>query len=434
MFLKRFQLGLIHVAVAMTLVPINSTLNRVMIKELSISATLVAILASLPYLFAPIQVAIGSYSDRHPIFGFRRTPYILAGLILCVLGVIVSPQVAFLMADNFSSGLLAGILAFGAWGMGYNLSAVSYLSLASELSGEKERGKTVATMWFMMIVSIILTAIGLSRMVDPYTPEALIRAFGVVAASALTLGLLGLIKLEPHSSISSSTAQSEAYTFKQMTSAITANPVARVFFIYLLLLLAAILGQDVLLEPFGAEAFDMTVTQTTRITSIWGTFVLIAILIAGFLEGRVSKRRVAQFGNTGALLGFIVIVLSGVLINRNIFYVGVTLLGLGTGLSTVANLSLMFDLTVPEHVGLYIGAWGFSNALSRLTGSILGGVVRDVVTQSTGQALSGYLVVFSIEAFMLLVATYMLYRIDINAFTRRAHEPTFADKVALAAE
>ena len=434
MFLKRFQLGLIHVAVAMTLVPINSTLNRVMIKELSISATLVAILASLPYLFAPIQVAIGSYSDRHPIFGFRRTPYIFAGLILCVLGVIVSPQVAFLMADNFSLGLLAGILAFGAWGMGYNLSAVSYLSLASELSGEKERGKTVATMWFMMIVSIILTAIGLSRMVDPYTPEALIRAFGVVAASALTLGLLGLIKLEPHSSISSSTAQSEAYTFKQMTSAITANPVARVFFIYLLLLLAAILGQDVLLEPFGAEAFDMTVTQTTRITSIWGTFVLIAILLAGFLEGRVSKRRVAQFGNTGALLGFIVIVLSGVLINRNIFYVGVTLLGLGTGLSTVANLSLMFDLTVPEHVGLYIGAWGFSNALSRLTGSILGGVVRDVVTQSTGQALSGYLVVFSIEALMLLVATYMLYRIDINAFTRRAHEPTFADKVALAAE
>ncbi|MCI0608055.1 MAG: BCD family MFS transporter [Anaerolineae bacterium] len=433
MRLKRFQLGLIHVAVAMTLVPINSTLNRVMIKELSISATLVAILASLPYLFAPIQVAIGSYSDRHPIFGFRRTPYILAGLLLCVLGVVVSPQVAFLISDNFSLGLLVGILAFGAWGMGYNLSAVSYLSLASELSGENGRGKTIATMWFMMIVSIIVTAIGLSRMVDPYTPEALIRAFGVVAASALTLGLLGLIKLEPHSSVSSSAA-SEAYTVKQMTSAITANPVARVFFIYLLLLLAAILGQDVLLEPFGAEAFGMTVTQTTRITSIWGTFVLIAILIAGFLEGRVSKRRIAQFGNTGALLGFIVIVISGIMINTNVFYTGVTLLGLGTGLSTVANLSLMFDLTVPEHVGLYIGAWGFSNALSRLTGSVLGGVLRDVVTQVTGIALSGYLVVFSIEALMLFVATYMLYRIDINAFKRKAHKPAFVDKVALAAE
>jgi BCD family chlorophyll transporter-like MFS transporter len=433
MFIKRFQLGLIHVAVAMTLVPINSTLNRVMIKELALSATLVAILASLPYLFSPIQVAIGSYSDRHPIFGFRRTPYILVGLILCVLGVIVSPQVAFLMHSNFPLGLLAGVLAFGAWGMGYNLSAVSYLSLASELSGENGRGKTIATMWFMMIVSIILTAIGLSRMVDPYTPEALIRAFGVVAAVALILGLLGLIRLEPRSGTSSSRA-SESYTVKQMTSAITANPVARTFFIYLLLLLAAILGQDVLLEPFGAEAFGMTVTQTTRITSIWGTFVLIAIIFAGLLEGRVSKRLVAQFGNVGALLGFIVIVISGILINKHVFYTGVTLLGIGTGLSTVANLSLMFDLTIPGMVGLYMGAWGLSNALSRLTGSILGGVVRDVVTQTTGLALSGYLVVFGIEALMLLIAVLMLGRIDVDAFKKQIEEPAYVEKVALAAE
>ena len=77
MLLKRFQLGLIHVAVAMTLVPINSALNRVMIFDLGISKTLVSILAILPYLISPIQVAIGSFSDRHPILGFRRTPYIL---------------------------------------------------------------------------------------------------------------------------------------------------------------------------------------------------------------------------------------------------------------------------------------------------------------------------------------------------------------------
>ena len=434
MFLKRFQLGLIHVAVAMTLVPINSTLNRVMIKELAISATIVAILASLPYLFSPIQVAIGSYSDRHPILGYRRTPYILTGLLLCVLGVIVSPQVAFLMAENFALGLLVGILAFGAWGMGYNLSAVSYLSLASELSGEDERGRTTATMWFMMISLVIITAIGVSKMVDPYTPEALIRAFGVVAAIALLLGLLGLLKLEPRSSRLGGRVASETYTVKEMTTVITANPVARIFFIYLLLLLAAILGQDVLLEPFGAEAFGMTVTQTTRITAIWGIFVLLAIAVAGSLEGRLSKRLVAQLGNTGALLGFVVIVLSGIFLNKSVFYTGVTLLGIGTGLSTVANLSLMFDLTMPGMVGLYIGAWGLSNALSRLTGTILAGVVRDVVTQVTGQALTGYLVVFSIEALMLLVATVMLYRINIDAFRKRVQEPSFAEKVAIAAE
>jgi BCD family chlorophyll transporter-like MFS transporter len=433
MFLKRFQLGLIHVAVAMTLVPINSTLNRVMIKELAISATLVAILASLPYLFAPIQVAIGSYSDRHPILGLRRTPYILAGLILCVVGLLVSPYVAFLIADNLSLGIFAGIFAFGAWGMGYNLSAVSYLSLASEISGEKGRGKTIATMWFMMIVAIIATAIGLSRMVDPYTPEALIRAFGYIAASALILGLIGLIGLEPRSSISSPSTP-ESYTVKQMTSAITQNPVARTFFIYLLLLLAAILGQDVLLEPFGAEAFGMTVTQTTRITSIWGTFVLVAIISAGLLEGRMAKKAIAQLGNLGALAGFIVIVVSGLTHSTSIFYTGITLLGLGTGLSTVANLSLMFDLTAPGMVGLYIGAWGFSNALSRLVGNLLAGILRDVVNQLTGAALSGYLVVFAIEALMLLAASVMLTRINVKEFQKNIEEPSFVEKVALAAE
>jgi BCD family chlorophyll transporter-like MFS transporter len=422
---KRLQLGLLHVAVAMTLVPINSTLNRVMIHELAISATLVAALASLPYLFSPLQVAIGSYSDRHPIFGLRRTPYILLGLLLCVIGVVVSPQVAFLISENFGLGVLVGVLAFGAWGMGFNLSSVSYLALASELSDEKSRGKTIATMWFMMIV-------GISRLADPYTPEALTRAFGAVGASALTLGLLGLFKLEPRSRGLSSA--SDNYSFKQMADAILGNPIARVFFVYLLLLLAAILGQDVLLEPFAAEAFGLTVQQTTRITSMWGTFVLVAILIAGVLEGRVAKKIVAQIGNLGALAGFIVIVVSGFLLNKSIFYTGVTLLGFGTGLSTVANLSLMFDLTAPGMVGLYIGAWGFSNALSRLVGTLLAGVTRDVVTQVSGQVLSGYLVVFAIEAGMLLVAALMLSRIDVRAFHKQIDEPSFAEKIALAAD
>ena len=131
MTIKRIQLGLIHVAVAITLVPINSTLNRIMIKELALSATLVAVLASLPYVFSPIQVAIGSFSDRYPIFGWRRTPYIFIGLLLCVVGVIVAPQIAFLLAENFWLGILVGVLAFGAWGMGYNLASVSYFSLAT---------------------------------------------------------------------------------------------------------------------------------------------------------------------------------------------------------------------------------------------------------------------------------------------------------------
>jgi len=429
MLLKRIQLGLIHVAVAMTLVPINSTLNRVMIKELAISATMVAVLASLPYLFAPMQVAIGAYSDRHPIIGLRRTPYIILGLILCVFGVVISPMVAYYLASGSPWGFGIAALAFGAWGIGYNLSSVSYLSLADDISKENERGKTIAVMWFMMIIGIIFTAIAISRMVDPYTPAALERAFLVIGAAALILGFLGLIRLEPR--MSEITGSHTSYTVKEMTSAIWSNRTAKLFFIYLWLLLAAILGQDILLEPFGAQAFGMSVQSTTRITSLWGTFVLAAILIAGALEGRVTRRFLAQTGNTGAFLGFIVIIASGVMGNLSVFYTGVALLGTGTGLSTVANLSLMFDLTVPEKVGLFIGAWGLSNALSRLTGSILGGVVRDVVTRVSGDPLAGYMVVFGIEAALLLTAILMLSGIDVVSFRKQAEAPSVFERAAM---
>ena len=438
MLVKRLQLALIHTAVAITLVPINSTLNRVMIFDLGISKTIFTLLAIFPYLLSPIQVAIGSFSDRHPVFGFRRTPYIFVGLIFCVIGVAISPQIAILISENFSVGIILGVIAFGLWGMGYNLSAVSYLSLASELSGEKERGKTIATMFTIMVIGLIATGIGLSRMVPTYEPATLSRAFIIVAGSALILGLVGLIKLEPRSTPLSSPdkekPKADTYTVKQMYSAIVENRVAVIFFIYLLLLLAAILGQDVLLEPFGAQAFGMTLEQTSRIVSITSSFTLLAFIVAGFLDGRVKKKYVAQTGNLGALIGFLVIVISGLTANKHIFYIGITLLGLGTGLSTIANLSLMFDLTVPEKVGLYIGAWGFSNGLSRLIGLLMAGVIADIATQISGDALTGYLIVFGLEAFMLFIAAIMLYRIDVNAFQEKANEPSFTEKIALVSD
>ncbi len=432
MLVKRIQLGLIHVAVAMTLVPINSTLNRVMIKELVISATLVAILASLPYLFSPIQVIIGSFSDRHPLFGLRRTPYILLGLLLTAAGVIFSPQVAFLIETDFWRGVAAGVLVFGAWGMGFNFATVSYLSLASELSGEKGRARTVAVMWFMMITSIILTSIALSRLVDPFTREALIRSFWIVGLVALFLGLLGLLGLEKRSTKSAPAA--DTYSWGVMFQAILQNRQATLFFWYLTILLAAILGQDILLEPFAGETFGMTVRQTTRITSIWGVCVLLALLAAGALENRVSKRTVAGMGGGGALLGFLLIVASGLTASLVVFYSGVVFLGIGTGLATVSNLSLMLDMTVASNVGLFIGAWGMSNAISRLLGTVLGGVVRDVVTRISQDPVMGYVVVFGIEAAMLLVSLVMLRRIDVDEFQREAEQPSLVERAAAASE
>ncbi len=428
MFIKRIQISFIHVAVAMTLVPINSTLNRVMIKELALSATLVAILAVLPYLFAPIQVAIGSYSDRHPILGYRRSPYILLGLLLNVAGLAIAPFVVFVMPENFWLGLLLSMLVFGAWGMGYNFAAVSYLSLASEISGEKGRSKTIAIMFFLMIIGIILTSTGLSRLLETYSPEILQRSFLIVAAIALVLGLIGLIKLEPRKTQPSIAVHKEDRTpWTQIIHEVIDSSQARRFFLYLTVLLAAILGQDILLEPFGAEAFNLPVNVTTRITAIWGTAFLVSLIIASFMDRWMTRKRVAQISAYIALTGFLLIALSGFITNLSVFYMGVVVLGFGTGSSTTSNLSLMLDMTT-EKVGLFMGAWGVSNALSRLIGTLISGFVRDISSQILHNPVYGYIVVFVIEAGFLGFSLYLLKNISVNRFKDQVQNISLVEK------
>ncbi len=434
MFFKRVQLALLHTAVAMTLVPLTGTLNRVMIFDFGLSKTIFTLLAIFPYIFSPIQVAIGSFADRHPILGYRRTPHILLGLILCAAGLGISSFMVSVIQQNFTLGILIGLLAFFLWGMGYHFSAVSYFSLASEISGEKGRGTTIAIMFFMMVLGIIAASQTVGRMATEATFESLSRAFWVIAASALTLGLFGLIKLEPRFQDSPSDALATTHTLREMYTTITSNPIARIFFVYLLLLLAAILGQDVLLEPFGAQAFGMSISETSRIVSYSQGLTLVAFFVAGFMEGRVDKKKIAQMGNVFAILGFLLIMASGIARSVGIFYPGIMMLGFGTGIATVANLSLMYNLTVREEVGLYIGAWGFSNGLSRLIGLLMAGVVADLATRITGDELSGYLLVFGSEALMMFIAAIMLHRIDVQAFQKKVNEPSFSDKVAVIAD
>jgi len=327
-----------------------------MIKELALSATLVAVLAVLPYLFAPIQVAIGSYADRHPILGYRRSPYILLGLLLNVAGLAIAPFVVFVMPENFWLGLFLSMLVFGAWGMGYNFAAVSYLSLASEISGEKGRSKTIAVMFFLMIIGIILTSTGLSHLLETYSPEILQRSFLIVAMIALVLGLVGLIKLEPRQmQPSMEIAREERTPWSHIFREVIGSSQARRFFLYLTVLLAAILGQDILLEPFGAEAFDLPVNVTT------------------------------------------------------------------------SNLSLMLDMTT-EKVGLFMGAWGVANALSRFIGTLMSGVVRDIAANILHNPVNGYLVVFILEAGILAFSLILLRKISVTKFQDQVHNISLTEK------
>ena len=430
---KNIRLGLLHIAVAITFVAINGVLNRIMIHDLGILSTVVAGLIVLPYVLSPAQVWMGQYSDTHPLWGYRRTPYILLGILLCVGGMVLTPFAALLLAKTFLVGLAVGIVAFGLWGIGYNMAVVSYLSLASDLSTEAQRSRTIAIMWFMMITSIIISAITIGRALEPYSEAQLVRVFATAGGVALLLALLGLIGLEPAHVAQAGTHGQSRTSQRLAIQAVIGNPQARLFFIYFILLMVAILGQDVLLEPFGAHAFGMSVEETTQLTALWGSTTLIALLVYGVgLSRWISKKQGATLGGIIAMIGLLLIGASGLWQMATVFRPGIAILGFGTGIATATNLGLMLDMTTTEQAGLYIGAWGVADAIARGIGMLLGGIVRDMITWTTGNVGLGYITVFFIEAIFLLLSLALLAQIDAVRF--RSRQPTLLELAALSSD
>jgi MFS transporter, BCD family, chlorophyll transporter len=285
------------------------------------------------------------------------------------------------------------------------------------LTDEKGRSQTISTMYVMMIISVIVTALLIGRAIEVYSATAVTNAIWWVTGVALTLGLVGLIGLENQTV---QTVPRRQPPMRQVVKAITDNRQARLFFGYMILLLAAILGQDVLLEPYGGEAFGLSVAQTTRLTSIYGLCFLITLATTSLIEKRTNKRTVASIGSWGAVAAFLLIGGSGLIQTVAVFYLGVITLGLAIGFSTVANHSLMLDMTTAQNAGLFIGAWGMANALARLVGSVTGGAVLDTMSSLTGDRILAYIIVFGVKTIFLLISLYLLRRLSIRQFQDQA--------------
>lgn len=431
---KVIQFTLVHVGVAITAVPITSTLNRIMIADMQLSALVVGLLVAMPYLLSPLQIFVGNWADHHPLWGRYRSPWILIGGLMASFGCYAAPHAVFLLPDNYALGLAAAMVIFTVWGVGVNVASVSYLSLLSEESRNQPswRSRTVSVMFTTMILTTIFTSIGLSRILEPFSQEALYTAFGVIwfiATFAVVFGAAGIEAEAAAGEARRNSADNPAAALRALAN----NATARRFFVYLLLVLISIHAQDVLLEPYGADVLGMSVAATSRLTAIWGVGVLITLVGGLPLVRRIGKKRAANLGAVGAALGFAAIVATGLLQQVNLFMVAVFVLGLGGGLMTVSNLSFMLDMTVAGAAGLYMGAWGVANFAGQSLGSLSSGLIRDVAYALTGSNVFGYVIVFGLEIAGLVVAMLIFRTITVAEFQREA-EVSLPEVLALAGD
>jgi MFS transporter, BCD family, chlorophyll transporter len=429
-FFEQLRLAGFPLGLGLVSVLVSGTLNRVMIVEMNIPASLVGLFFALPLLISPLRIWLGYRSDAYPIWGLRREPLILFGSLLAGVG--VSGATLALVQTKSLSALIVGVLvlAFVAYGFGRNLSSNTFEALLADKFVGDQRPRAVTFYKVAMFVGIMLGALLLGRLLDPYSEMRLLVIVVSAAVGTFLLTIVSIARQEPRdASIHSESqeARGTAFwtTFKTM---IWADPQIRRFFIFVMLTVIGTLAQDVLLEPYAALVLNMSVGETTRLTAIWGAGTLLSMGAAGaWLIKRYGYVRVVRVGLLLGILTFLGLILSGAYELTTVFLLLVFFLGVSTGLSASGMLSAVIDFTTAERAGLLMGVWGVAHNLGQAAGNLVSGSLVDIIRALQGDALTAYGLVFALEAVLLLAALWLLKDIKISEAriltTRRQREP-----------
>jgi len=138
---RLLRLSLFQISVGMALVLLIGTLNRVMIVELKVPASIVSIMVALPIVFAPLRALIGFKSDIHRSeLGWRRVPFLWMGTMLQFGGFAVMPFALLVLAGAGQAanapiwvGHLGAAIAFLLVGAGLHTVQTVGLALATDL-------------------------------------------------------------------------------------------------------------------------------------------------------------------------------------------------------------------------------------------------------------------------------------------------------------
>jgi BCD family chlorophyll transporter-like MFS transporter len=429
---RLLRLSLFQVSAGMVLTLIAGTLNRVMIVELLVPAWLVAFMISLPLVFAPLRALIGHKSDTHrSALGWRRGPYIWFGSMLMFGGLAIMPFSLLILSGDATGPIWIGqagaALAFLMLGAGMHAAQTAGLALATDIAPEASQPRVVALLYVMLLVGMAVSALIYGALLEDFNQIKLIR---VIQGSAVVVFVLNIAALWKQEARDPRVAdpQHKRPSFSDAWQSLIQNKKAK------RLLLAVALGtlafgmQDILLEPFGAERLEMSVSETTRLTAIFavGTLIGFAIAARGLTAG-FEPHRLGACGLLVGIFSFCLVIFAEPLGSATVFQAGALMIGLGGGLFSVCMLTSAMTLAKSTDSGIALGAWGAVQATAAGVALALGGGLKDAAewvaqTGWFGETLDhpaiGYTLVYHVEILLLFVALAVLgpiARLDENA-------------------
>jgi BCD family chlorophyll transporter-like MFS transporter len=426
---RLLRLSLFQVSVGMAVVLLIGTLNRVMIVELGVPAWLVAVMISLPLVFAPFRALVGFRSDTHrSVLGWRRVPYIWMGTLIQFGGFAIMPFALIVLSGDTNGPLIFGQLgaglAFLLVGAGLHTTQTVGLALATDLAPPHTHPRVVALLCMMLLLGMVGGALTYGALLAHFTEIKLIQVVQGTALATMVLNVAALWKQEARDP--SRTAFDRVQpTFQQAWAGFSDTPYATRRLVALGLGTVAFSMQDVLLEPYGGQVLHLAVGTTTILSALLATGGLSGFGVAArLLGGGADPYRLAATGALVGLAAFSAVIFAAPLESLALFACGVALIGFGAGLFAHCTLTAAMGTARPGQIGLALGVWGAVQASAAGSALAAGGLIRDGVSMLAsngmlGQALAGastgYSVVYHIEI-ALLFATL----VAIGPLVRRA--------------
>lgn len=404
---RLLRLSLFQVSVGMALVLLVGTLNRVLIVEMKVPATVVAVMVALPLVFAPFRALIGFRSDTHRSeLGWRRVPYIWMGTLLQFGGFAIMPFALLVLAGMGQAahapawiGQLGAAISFLLVGAGIHITQTVGLALATDLAPPESQPKVVGLMYTMLLLGMIASALVFGVLLEEFSPARLVQVIQGAALTTMVLNVISLWKQEPRDRARKNRPPDASFLQSWRMFCSGKNAVRRLVAVGLGTM--AFTMEDVLLEPYGGEILNLSVSATTTLTAALAFGGLVGFALASRILSRgADPFRMASIGAWIGIPAFLAVIFAAPSASYLLFATGVALIGFGGGLFGHGTLTATMNLAPKEQCGLALGAWGAVQATATGVGMALGGIIRDLATLVWGPT-SGYIVVYSIELVLL---------------------------------
>ena len=358
------RLGLVQTALGAIVVLTTSTINRVMVVELALPAMVPGALVALHFAVQILRPRWGHGAD----IGGRLTPWIYGGMALLAIGGLLAAVATALMTLSFFAGLCLAIFAFLLIGVGVGASGTSLLVLLSRLVADERRPAAATIVWVMMIIGFIVTAGTAGHFLDPFSYERLITVSAAVSLIAFVVTWLTLLGMEGAPMPQSPTkAPAERRNFRAALREVWSEPQARLFTIFIFVSMVAYSAQDLILEPFAAIAFDFTPGESTKLSGLQHSGVLVGMVVVALASQLFPRHALAstRFWTIGGCLCSALALLSLV----GAAFIGpafpfrptVFALGIANGAFAVAAIGAMMRMVGQGHQareGVRMGLWG----------------------------------------------------------------------------